>query len=67
MLCCRSWRSRIEEHSALVVACYDGDLVGVIEGKVGVDEDADVSDGRCQWQLIVKCEPCVGVCVKDNH
>lgn len=51
---CCGWRSRVEVDGTLAVACYDGDLVGVIEGEMCVDEDADVSDGGCEWQVAVK-------------
>ena len=48
-----SWRNRVEVDGTLAVACYDGDLVGVIEGQVCVDEDAEVSDGGREWQAVV--------------
>ena len=53
-LCCCGWWSRVEPDGALAVACYDGDLVGVIKGEMCIDEDAEVSDGGCEWQFIVK-------------
>ena len=49
LLRCCSWGNRVEVDGTLAVACYDGDLVGVIESKVCVDEDAEVSDGGREW------------------
>lgn len=46
--CRRRWllssSGGIQPYGAVHVCGYDGDLVGVAEGEVGVDEDEDVGD-----------------------
>jgi len=45
---CRGWRrvgGWVEKFCALDVGGYDGYLVGIVEGEVGVYEDEDVGDG----------------------
>lgn len=46
-------RCRIEPYGAIDVGGYNGDLVGVAEGEVGVDEDEDVRDGFGEGQLAI--------------
>lgn len=46
-------RCRIEPYGAIDVGGYNGDLVGVAKGEVGVDEDEDVRYGFGEGQLAV--------------
>jgi hypothetical protein len=44
--------------------CEDGDLVGAVDGKMGVDEDKEVGDGLGERQYRGQRVPCYRVCVK---
>lgn len=52
-LCLGLRRCRIEPYGAIDVGGYNGDLVGVAESEVGVDEDKDVRDSFGEGQLAI--------------
>lgn len=56
---------RVEEFGALGVTGYDGDLVCVVEGEVGVDEDEEVCYRFGEGEGVGEESPGVGVRVED--
>lgn len=63
--CPRGW-CWVEKVGALGVTGYDGDLVGMIEGKMGVDEDEEVGDGSGKREGIREEGPGVGVRIQND-
>lgn len=57
---------RIEKAGGMRVRGDDGDLVGVVDGQVGVDEDKEVCDEGGQGQSVGQEAPGVRVCVEDD-
>ena len=48
------------------MASYHGDFVGVIEGQMGVDKDAQIRDCRRESQSMGKDMPCMRICIEDD-